>query len=69
MPPPADGAITVAMCNRARRIRAQAHVNLANALAQTPGGTAEAIAEYDTALRIRPDPVVREMAARLRAKQ
>jgi tetratricopeptide (TPR) repeat protein len=47
----------------------EAHVNLANALAQTPGGTAEAIAEYDAALRIRPDPVVREMAARLRAKQ
>ena len=47
----------------------EAHVNLANALAETPGGNAEAIAEYEAALRLRDDPVVREMAQRLRAKK
>jgi hypothetical protein len=47
----------------------EAHVNLANALVQTPGGIAEALAEYEVALRLRADPVVREMAGRLRAKQ
>lgn len=44
----------------------EAHVNLGNALAQTPGRQAEAIAEYEAALRIRPDPVARQMLEKLR---
>lgn len=47
----------------------EAHVNLANALAQTPAGIAEAIREYDAALRLRAEPVVRQMANRLRTKR
>jgi hypothetical protein len=44
-------------------------VNLANALAKTPGRIPDAIAEYEAALRITPDPVVRQMAERLKADQ
>jgi tetratricopeptide (TPR) repeat protein len=47
----------------------EAHVNLANALAKTPGRIPDAIAEYEAALRITPDPVVRQMAERLKADQ
>jgi protein O-mannosyl-transferase len=47
----------------------EAHVDLANALAKTPGRIADAIAEYEAALRISPDPVVRQMAERLKAEQ
>ncbi len=46
----------------------EAHVNLGNALARTPDGRKDAIAEYEAALRIQSDPVVRQMADRLRAK-
>ena len=47
----------------------EAHVNLGNALAQTPGRQSEAIAEYEAALRIRPDPLVRQMMERLRTQR
>jgi tetratricopeptide (TPR) repeat protein len=47
----------------------EAHVNLANALAKIPGRIPDAIAEYEAALRISPDPVVRQMAERLKAEQ
>jgi tetratricopeptide (TPR) repeat protein len=47
----------------------EAHVNLANALAKTPGRIPDAIAEYEAAQRINPDPVVRQMAERLKAEQ
>ena len=49
---------------------AEAHFNLATALSSTPGGAAEAIAEYEAALRIRPDlAAARQMVDRLRAAQ
>jgi tetratricopeptide (TPR) repeat protein len=49
---------------------AEAHYNLATALSNTPGGAAEAIAEYEAALRIRPDlAAARQMVDRLRAGQ
>ena len=47
----------------------EAHVNLANALARTPGRIPDAIAEYEAALRINPDPLVRQMAERLKAQR
>ena len=45
---------------------AEAHDALANALARMPGRLPEAIAEYQAALRIRPDPQLRQMVDRLR---
>ena len=49
---------------------AEAHYNLATALSNTPGGAAEAITEYEEALRIRPDlAAARQMVDRLRAAQ
>ena len=39
------------------------------ALAQTPGRHVEAIAEYEAALRIRPDPEIRQMLNTLRAQR
>ncbi len=36
-------------------------------MAETPGRLPEAIAEYEAALRIRPDPQVRQLLDRLRA--
>jgi hypothetical protein len=44
----------------------EAHVNLANTLARMPGRLPEAIAEYEAALRIRPDPRLQQMVDRLR---
>jgi len=50
---------------------AEAHVNLGNALSQIPGRQSEAIAEYQAAVRIRPDyaNLVREPIRALRASQ
>jgi tetratricopeptide (TPR) repeat protein len=49
---------------------AEAHFNLATALSKNPGGASEAIAEYEAALRIRPDlTAARQMVDRLRAAQ
>ena len=45
----------------------RAHVNLANVLARTPGRLPEAIAEYEAALRISPDPQLQQAVDRLRA--
>ena len=45
----------------------QAHLGLGNVLSQTPGRQADAIAEYEAVLRIKPDPELREMVERLRA--
>jgi tetratricopeptide (TPR) repeat protein len=44
----------------------QAHLNLGNALLHT-GRTADAIAEYETALRIQPNPELQRLVDRLRA--
>ena len=46
----------------------EAHVSLGKALAVTPGRLAGAVAEYEAALRIRPDPEVRQTLDRLRAR-
>ena len=46
-----------------------AHVNPANLLAKTRAGSPTPIAEYKAALRISPDPVVRQMTERLKAEQ
>ena len=54
---------------RSRPNLMEAHVNLANALATIPNRIPDAIAEYEAALRISPDPVVRQMAERLKAEQ
>ena len=48
---------------------AEAHNNLASALARTPGRLPEAIAEFQAVLRIRPDPQMRQLVDQLRARQ
>ena len=49
---------------------AEAHNNLAYALAQIPGRLSEAIAECETALRIKPDfEPARQLMAQLRTAQ
>jgi hypothetical protein len=53
-----DRGVQIGLAKRTRFF--EAHVNLANALAQCRDGIAEAIAEYEAALRLRADPVVRE---------
>jgi protein O-mannosyl-transferase len=65
--PDAIGEFQAALRSRPNFV--EAHVNLGNALAQTPGRVADALAEYEASLRIRFDPVVREMADRLRAQR
>ena len=46
-----------------------AHYNLAAALARMPGGLAEALAEYEAALLLKPSPQLREIVERLRASK
>ena len=46
---------------------AEAHFNLGNALSQMPGHLPDAIAQYEAALRIRPDPKLQQLVNRLRA--
>jgi tetratricopeptide (TPR) repeat protein len=46
---------------------AAAHNNLGLALANSGGRWPEAIAEYEAALRIRPDPKLRQIVNQLRA--
>jgi hypothetical protein len=48
--------LTVKARRRRNRIFFEAHVNLANALAKTPGRIPDAIAEYEAALRLNADP-------------
>ncbi len=54
------------MATRIQPDLADAHYNLANALLQTPGGAAEAMAEFEAVLRIKPDQEARQMLERLR---
>jgi hypothetical protein len=46
---------------------AKAHYNLGNVTKELPGRLPDAVAQYETALRIRPNPRLREMVNRLRA--
>jgi tetratricopeptide (TPR) repeat protein len=46
---------------------AQTHINLGIALAQMPGRMPEAIDHFQAALRIKPDPQVRQILDQLRA--
>jgi hypothetical protein len=50
-----------------RRISQKPASNLGNTLAQTPGRLPEAIAEYEAALRIRPDSQLQLTVDRIRA--
>jgi hypothetical protein len=48
---------------------ADAHYNLGEALLDLPGHEAEALAEFEAVLRLKPSPRVQQILGRLRAQQ
>jgi hypothetical protein len=48
---------------------ADAHYNLGKALLRFPGREAEALAEFEAVLRLKPSPRVQQIVGRLRAQR